>query len=369
MVTLTRPPDDASPARLGATTLLLERLVVLLLFSGLLVGVALVLRPFVTSILFGTILVLATWPLREWLIRRGLSRTLTSVVLLLLAIACVAMPVIFISPGLSERLVEGAHRVQAFLAAAPETPGWIVSLPLVGKAADGVWRDLIQREGALQELVKPYWAEGGKAFVAFGQAFAESIVEILLSLAVAVMFWLRGDALAQGLLNISERLGGASGIAALKAAADSVRGVAYGIVGTAAIQAVVLTIGLLTAGVPNSGLLGFLALLIALSQIGILLIVIWGGAAWWLFSTGYHGWAVFMLIWGLCVSVGDNVIRPWLVSFGAATPVTLVFLGVFGGFIAFGFLGLFIGPTLLAVLFGLVQAWQQSPTVKVDASV
>jgi predicted PurR-regulated permease PerM len=369
MVTLTRPPDDASPAKLRETTLLLERLVVLLLFAGLLLGVALILRPFVTSILFGTILVLATWPLREWLMRKGLSRSLTSVALLLLAIACVAMPAIVVAPRLSERLVEGTQRVQAFLAAPPETPSWIVRLPLVGKAADGLWLDLIRREGALQELLKPYWTEGGKAFFAFGRAFAESVIEIVLSLAVAVMFWLRGDVLAQSLRDISERLGGASGTAALKAAADSVRGVAYGIVGTAGIQAVALTIGLLIAGVPGAGLLGFLALLIALSQIGILLVVIWGGAAWWLFSTGYHGWAVFMLVWGLCVSIGDNVIRPWLVSFGAATPVTLVFLGVLGGFIAFGFLGLFIGPTLLAVLFGLVRAWQQSPTAKVDVPI
>src|SRR4051812_41430819 len=158
MLTPTRPAEDASPAELGETTLLIERLVVLLLFAGLLLGVALILRPFVTSILFGTILVLATWPLREWLMRKGLSRSLTSVVLLLLAIACVAVPVIAISPSLGERLVEGAHRVQGFLAGVPETPGWIVRLPLVGKAADGLWLDLIRREGALRELVTPYWA-------------------------------------------------------------------------------------------------------------------------------------------------------------------------------------------------------------------
>ncbi len=146
----------------------------------------------------------------------------------------------------------------------------------------------------------------------------------------------------------------------------SVKGVSYGIVGTALIQAIALTIGLFIAGIPKAAALGFLALLIALSQIGILLVVIWGGAAWWLFSFGAQWWAIFMIVWGLFVSVVDNVIRPLLVGFGATMPLTLVFLGVFGGFVAFGFLGMFIGPTLLAVFFALLQAWRQ-PAKRINA--
>ena len=97
----------------------------------------------------------------------------------------------------------------------------------------------------------------------------------------------------------------------------------------------------------------------AISQIGgPLLILIWGGAAWWLFAQDQQFWAVFMIVWGVFVQAIDNVIKPWLIGFGIEMPMSLTILGVFGGFIAFGFLGLFIGPTLIAIMFTLVQAWR-----------
>ena len=110
-------------------------------------------------------------------------------------------------------------------------------------------------------------------------------------------------------------------------------------------------------------MLGFLALLLAISQVGApLLVLIWGGAAWWLFRDSQHAWGAFMIIWGLFVNTVDNFIRPWLIGFGLSMPMSLIILGVFGGFLAFGFLGLFIGPTLLAVVYTLLEAWQAAPT-------
>ena len=126
-------------------------------------------------------------------------------------------------------------------------------------------------------------------------------------------------------------------------------------------QAIAMAVGLIIAGVPGAGLLAFVTLIFALTQIGVLLVLIWGGAAWWLFSIGHPGWGIFMIAWGLFVSTVDNFIRPWLVSFGAAMPFTVIFLGVLGGFIAFGFLGLFIVPTLLGVFFKLLEAWRGIP--------
>jgi predicted PurR-regulated permease PerM len=130
------------------------------------------------------------------------------------------------------------------------------------------------------------------------------------------------------------------------------------VVGTAAIQAVLLAGGLVVAGVPAAGMLGFVALLLAISQIGApLLILIWGGAAWWLFHENQAVWGAFMIILGVFVSMLDNFIKPWLIGFGIRMPLSLTILGVFGGFITFGFLGLFIGPSLVAVMFTLLQAW------------
>jgi predicted PurR-regulated permease PerM len=131
------------------------------------------------------------------------------------------------------------------------------------------------------------------------------------------------------------------------------------VVGTAVIQALLLAAGLAVASVPGAATLGFIALLLAISQIGgPLLILIWGGAAWWLFSQDQQAWGVFMIFWGLFVGMIDNFIKPWLIGFGVEMPMSLTILGVFGGFLAFGFLGLFIGPTLIAIMFTLLQAWR-----------
>lgn len=354
-------PNDPLTAKLQGTTTLIERVIALSVFAALLVGVALVLRPFITGILFGTILVIATWPLREWFHRRGLPTFVTATVLLLIAVVTIGAPAVIVAPGLGERLVDGIQRVQEYFAASPELPGWIAKIPFASDAIGRLWSDLRSPESIFQQVIMPYSAELRRLFTEIARAFAEGVFQLVVALAVATMFWMRGDAMAEAVKEITERLGGSTAGAALQLAGDSVRGVAYGIVGTAAMQAIAMTLGLYMAGVPGAGLLGFVALIIALSQIGTLLVIVWGGAAWWLFSIGSPGWGVFMIVWGVFVSTADTFIRPWLVSFGAAIPLTVVFLGVLGGFFAFGFLGLFIGPTLLGVFFKLLQAWRELP--------
>jgi predicted PurR-regulated permease PerM len=191
------------------------------------------------------------------------------------------------------------------------------------------------------------------------KALADSIVQILLSLIVATMFWVSGSMIVGELEDIFNRLGGMTARESLHAAAGAVRSVSYGVIGTALVQAVLLTLGLAIAGVPGATTLGFLGLLLSISQIGApLLVLLWGGAAWWLFAQGHPGWGSFMIGWGLLVSMIDNVLKPWLIGLGIRMPMSLTILGVFGGFLAFGFLGLFVGPTVLAVAFVLLQAWR-----------
>ena len=115
-------------------------------------------------------------------------------------------------------------------------------------------------------------------------------------------------------------------------------------------------IGFLIAGVPAALLLGFATFFLSLLPIGPPLI--WGGATAWLAYQDQIGWAVFMAVYGFFAISGiDNVVKPLLISRGSSLPFVLVFLGVFGGVIAFGFVGIFIGPTLLAVGFALAQRW------------
>jgi predicted PurR-regulated permease PerM len=341
------------------TAWFIERIVVALLFVGLVVGVALILRPFVTAFLFGGIIFIATSPIRRWLLHHGWSNAAVAISLTAIAVAFVIVPLVVLTPRLAAQLTEVASHLQDYLTQRPEPPSWLIQAPLIGAKAGQLWGSLAR--GQIQDFLSPYSGSLAKLLLALGAALAEGVLQTALALAIAAMLWLRGDVLKSVLEDVGERFAGSFGHDLLYAAAASVRSVAYGIIGTALIQAILLTAGLLAARVPAAVVLGFLSLLIALSQIGILLVVIWGGAAWWLFNNSSEGWAIFMIVWGLFVSCIDNVIRPLLVGFGATMPITLVFLGVLGGFIAFGFLGMFIGPSLLAVSLALLKAWQRPP--------
>ena len=339
----------------------IERGMIVLLVLGLIVGVLEILKPFTTAILFGAALATAAWPLRRALVGFGLRRSLAAVLLLVLSLALIALPLIVVAPNLAEQLNQGMLHLEAYFAASPEHPAWLDPLPLVGHRLGAVWDRLVESRGNVRVLAGTY-AEGlEQMMIDAARAMADSVLQLILSLAVATMFWASGDALVAVLRDALRRLGGATAEGELEVAAGAIRGVAYGVVGTAAIQAALLAIGLALAGIPGAAMLGFVALLLAISQIGApLLILIWGGAAVWLFGQGHQAWGVFTIIWGLMVSIVDNVIRPWLIGFGVEMPLSLTIVGVFGGFLAFGFLGLFIGPTLIAILFTLLQAWRAS---------
>ncbi len=139
-------------------------------------------------------------------------------------------------------------------------------------------------------------------------------------------------------------------------ASNTVRGVVYGILGTALAQAIASAIGFLIAGVPGVGLLALLTFFASVVPV-VGTALVWVPAAIWLFHQGSTGWGIIMLIWGVGVANIDNVVKPWLISQGSNMPFILIFFGVLGGALAFGFIGVFLGPTLLAVGFRLVEEW------------
>ena len=352
------------------TTQLLERAFLLLLFAVLLLGILAVLRPFITAILFGAILAIAAWPLRDFLLRHGLKRGLAATLLLLLALAVVALPLLAMAPGLGERLAQGSGRLRDYFASAPQIPSWLAGLPVVGDRLAGMWDKMLLAKGNFWTMLEPYSDALREALVDAAGALGKSVLQIILSLVVATFFWVSDDTLAATLRDILRRLGGETVGAALDVAGGAVRSVAYGVVGTAVIQAVIMAIGLAAAGVPGAVLLGFVTLLLALSQIGApLIIVVWAGAAVWLFGQDQQGWGVFMIFWGLVVTVIDNFIKPLLIGAGVEMPLSLTILGVFGGFVAFGFLGLFIGPTLIAIGFTLLEAWRGAPAAAPGSAI
>jgi predicted PurR-regulated permease PerM len=358
-------PNIESPApsstRHTETAMLAERAAVLLLLALLLYGVIRVLEPFGLAIAFGGFIAIGTWPMRHAMVRRGIPRGIAATLMLLALILSLAIPALALTPELGGQIANASRVLRDFLARLPDVPpAWLSGLPLIGDTARNWWPQLLHFQDDFAAMMAPYAGRITTLLVDIGQAAAASVVQILLALIVATAFWVSGDRLGHELNDIATKLAGDTGRNAVASAEGAVRGVAWGIVGTGIIQAVLMGIGLAMAGVPGVGVISFLTLIFSISQVlGPLVVVAWLGAAAWLYSEAQLGWAIFMGLWGLImVSGSDNIIRPLLIKRGSEMPLSLIILGVFGGLLAFGFLGLFIGPALLAVAHGLLKAWR-----------
>ena len=345
-----------------STSVLMEKVVLLLLFLAFLTGVLLVLMPFGVGLMFGSIIAIAAWPLRQLMIHWGLSSGVTAGLLLLLVIAIVVVPILLTAPSLAGQLTKLFDLVRAWLDSSPPPPAWLNSIPLAGDLIHRQWIDVLGSGAGSNELMMSYAGSARATIVSAAKGMGESLLQLLLALIIATMFWVQGDALSATIMDVLRRLGGTRLADMALISTNAVRGVFYGVVGTAATQAALMTIGLLLSGVPGAAPLGFVTLLLALSQIGGPLInLVWAGAAYWLYLQGETGfWLWFLIGWGIFVVTIDNVLKPWLIGASITMPLALVILGVFGGFLSFGFLGLFVGPVLIAIAYALLAAWRST---------
>ncbi|WP_421693521.1 AI-2E family transporter [Aestuariivirga sp.] len=352
---------DGAPRGGPGTASMLEKFALIVMFSLLFAGVYLVLRPFQLGLVFGVILAVAAWPLRQWLIRKGMSRRVAAGLMLVTLLVFVLAPVMLTAPGLAVEMKTLAERGMSWISSSPPLPAWITGLPYIGSQIQTSWQGLLSNTPDTKALIVSYAQPARSFLTAAAVGLASSVFDLTVALVVATSLWANGEKLAAALRQMLVRLGGPhlSGLPTVAAAAT--RGVFYGIVGTAAIQGLLMSIGMLVAGVPGAAPLGFVTLLFAISQFGgVLINFVWGGAAWWIYSTSGTGFAFwFIVVWGIFVTFVDNLLKPMLIGSSLNLPLLLVTLGVFGGFISFGFLGLFIGPTLLAVAFDVMGAWRE----------
>jgi predicted PurR-regulated permease PerM len=252
-----------------------------------------------------------------------------------------------------------ASRSKALLefAGAPP-PAWVESLPLVGGKLAARWRDLAA-EGpeALSLRVAPYARVFSSWLLGEVGNLGAIMLQFLLAVAIASLLYLNGEAAGAGLQRFARRVGGVQTENALVLAGQAVRAVALGVGVTAIVQSLMAGIGLAVAGVPFAGALAALAFVLCVAQIGPLLVLL--AAVGWLYWQGQTGWAIALLVWSIPVGTLDNFLRPVLIKRGADLPLLLILPGVIGGLIAFGVIGLFLGPVLLAVGYKLLAAWVQ----------
>ncbi len=312
--------------------------------------------PFILGFAWAGTVVIATWPVllrlqRLLWGRRSLAVLVMTLLLILLFIIPIAL--------LVNSLVDGSAPVIRWATTgnmAPPQLEWLNSIPLVGDKLYHSWQNLLQSGGkAIMAKVQPYVGTTSTWFIGQIAHVGSFVMHCgLMLLFSAVLYW-RGEAVALGFRHFAYRLAGQRGDAAMILAAQAVRAVALGVVVTALVQGVLGGIGLAISGIPYATLLTVVMILCCLVQIGPLLVLI--PAIIWLYWTGDTTWGTVLLVWSCVVGTLDNFIRPVLIRMGADLPLILILSGVIGGLIAFGMIGLFIGPVLLAVTYRLYAVW------------
>jgi predicted PurR-regulated permease PerM len=324
------------------------------------VACALVLRPFFSAILWSVILAFTTWPVYTRLRARvgGRSNVAAGLMTTLIVVVLV-VPIGFALVAVVTNAEPVTEMVRGWLdKGLPDAPDWLRMIPVVGAGLHERWQGMAHDSAALGGLLKLLLAPAREAAIVAGRALAEGLFTLVVSAVICFFLYRDGEDAALRGRRLVERFAGEAALPLVGVAEGTIRGVVYGIIGTALAQGFLQAVGLLVAGVPGALLLG--AVTVALSLIPVGPPLVWGGAALWLYFQGSLGWALFVLLWGaLVVSTVDNIIKPLLISRGAQLPFVLVLLGVLGGVLAFGFIGVFIGPTLLAVAYRLVMEWSQ----------
>jgi predicted PurR-regulated permease PerM len=342
----------------------ITRAVLAVLFIVALIGSSIwILRPFLGAIVWATTIVVATWPLmislQTWLWnKRALAVTVMTLFLLCILIVPLTLGVGTIVSNIDD-IAAWAKSLAAFKM--PSLPAWLVNLPFIGPRAVEVWNRVAAV--GLQEITAKAAPYVGAVIIWFAAKLGNIgvlLVEFLLTVVLAAAMYANGERATQRLVRFGRRLAGEGGENAVFLAGQTIRGVALGVVVTSLAQTVFSGIGLVIAGVPFAGVLTATMLLLSIAQIGVMPVL--GCAVAWLYWSGESAWGTFLLVWTIVAGTMDNFLRPILIRKGADLPLLLVFAGVIGGLIAFGLIGIFVGPVVLAVAEALLRAWIDADT-------
>jgi predicted PurR-regulated permease PerM len=357
-----KPVSLKDPFRMDQDQIRPARIIGLLALLMLGIGCFLVLRPFISALLWALILAYTTWPAFKFLRERtGLSPGWAALVMVTLEFLLIGLPIAFAAPTSAEDVAglrQGLERV--FTEGIPGAMRFLGGLPYVGTYLGEWFSGLDATFAGLFEAIQPYAGTLAQNALAILLAVLSGIAELLLAIFLAFFFYRDGPAMAAHAERLMEKLAGPRARHLVELTGNVTRGVVYGLLGTALVQGAMTMFGLWIAGVPQPVLLGVVAGLISILPVGAP--VVWVPATIWLFVEGSWGWGIFMAIYGAAgISSVDNVIRPWLISRGADLPLLLTLLGAIGGVLAFGILGLFLGPVMLAVGYSLIRDWAGGP--------
>lgn len=340
-----------------------DLLIRVLLTAAVLFGCWLIVEPFMTAILISAILAVVTWPVFTKVLRATRNAATPAAILMVTGlVVTVLIPLTFLMLSLTQQLPRAVKLFTGWVKDPTPILEAVRTLPYVGTWLHDQIIFAVDPKafaGTVEQLIDPVsrWLVNTAVNVSNG------LLQMCLVLFIVFFFYRDGIAFARRFHELLERVSGHIAADITDILTNTTRSVVFGIIGTAIVQGAVAGVGLWIAGVPGVLILSVAACFVSVIPIGPP--VIWGPAALWLYSTGETGMALFLCAWGiLVVATVDNLVKPLLIARGSTLPMSLIFLGVFGGVIAFGFLGLILGPLFLAIGSALFQAWLKNSALR-----
>jgi predicted PurR-regulated permease PerM len=337
----------------------LARITLSVLFiGGLIAGSLWVLSPFLASFVWATMIVVATWPIMRRVESAFGGRRAPAVAVMTLGL----LAILIVPLGVAiQAILAHADKFAAMFERLPGTqlpaaPEWLGKVPLAGERVQAAWNNLASEGMAdLVTRAEPY-AKAAAAWIAQqAGSFALVLAQFLLIVILSAVLYSGGESWAAWVRRFGHRLADEQGERMVVLAGQAIRGVALGVVLTALLQSALGGIGLVIAGVPFAGVLTAIMFALCIAQLGPILVLL-AATAWAYYNLG-AGWGLVLLVWSLVVGLMDNFVRPVLIRRGADLPLLLIFAGVIGGLVAFGVIGIFVGPVVLAVAYTLLDNW------------
>lgn len=346
--------DDHRKAELSQFAI--DLVIRLALVAGILYGSLLLLRPIAGILLWSVILAVAAFPLFTLICRRlhlpkGLSAALLSVVLL----ALLVVPAAMLGASAIETLDQYGRQLTGTQALLPPPPEAIRDWPLVGQRVFDFWQDAANNVRALLRTHVSEIASLGRWIARIAAGVVFELLQFAAAIVVAGIILAHSHRMTDAIRRLAARVAGQRGGHFLEIAGSTIRNVSQGVIGIALLQAALLGVGMLVAGVPFAGAITFAALVLAIVQIGpnpiMIPVIIW---VWTAFPATT---AAIYTVYTVPLLLFDNVLRPIVMARGLQTPMVVILAGVICGTIAGGLIGLFVGPVVLAVAYDLVMAW------------
>lgn len=319
-----------------------------------------IVRPFIVPVVWGIIIAVAVYPgYRPLQAVLGSRRTIAATLFTLLMLILLIGPTVMLAGSLVESVQGLAADLTDGTLSIPAPPASVGSWPIIGEPLERFWRlASVDLATALGEI-RPQIAAFGRWLLATVAGFGLGLLQFVIAIIIAGVLLANAQGGGHAAHTIAARLFGERGAEYAELGQATVRSVARGILGVALIQSLLAGLGFLAVGIPGAGLLALVCLLLAVVQIGPVVVLI--GTAIYVFSTADTFTAVIYLLWSIFVGLIDNVLKPVLLGRGVKVPMVVIFVGAIGGFLASGIIGLFVGSVVLGLSFTLFKAWLAEP--------